>query len=86
MNEDALRALVREVIARQMTNMAGAQPSLVAAPPAAQHRTGSRPLSLSWHSSHGRYAVLSGEESEGPCFIEPVVRCNHCGYCQSHGH
>lgn len=35
------------------------------------------------HASHVRYVL---PESEGPCLIEPAVRCNHCGYCQSHGH
>ena len=40
MNEEALRALVRETITRL----------------------------------------------DGSCVIEPNVRCNHCGYCLSHGH
>ena len=35
------------------------------------------------HASHYRYAL---QPSEGPCVIEPEVRCNHCGYCESHGH
>jgi hypothetical protein len=35
------------------------------------------------HSSHHRYTL---PESGGPCIIEPTVQCNHCGYCQSHGH
>jgi hypothetical protein len=35
------------------------------------------------HPSHARYILV---ESEGPCLIEPAVPCNHCGYCQSHGH
>jgi hypothetical protein len=21
----------------------------------------------------------------GACLIEPSVKCNHCGFCQSHG-
>jgi hypothetical protein len=33
--------------------------------------------------SHQRYAL---PDSGGPCLIEPAVTCNHCGYCQSHGH
>ncbi|HTM26857.1 MAG TPA: hypothetical protein VL225_16785 [Vicinamibacterales bacterium] len=68
MNEDALRALVRETIAR----MEGREPA-VPAPP----------LHLSSHPSHYQYTL---PPSDGPCFIEPGVRCNHCGYCQSHGH
>jgi hypothetical protein len=35
------------------------------------------------HASHYRYAL---QPSDGPCVIEPGVRCNHCGYCESHGH
>jgi hypothetical protein len=68
-NEDALRALVRETIAR----MEGREPAVPAPPP----------LHLSSHPSHYQYTL---PPSDGPCFIEPGVRCNHCGYCQSHGH
>lgn len=79
MNEEALRALIRDVIARQLSVAPGT-------PSADRHLTHTRPVPLAWHASHARYGVLSGEEADGPCFIEPVVRCNHCGYCQSHGH
>jgi hypothetical protein len=41
------------------------------------------PALLLQHSSHYRYALPS---SGGPCVIEPTVPCNHCGYCESHGH
>jgi hypothetical protein len=81
MNEDAVRALVRELIARHMSGSA-----LGAGPAPVHNRPSPGSLPLAWHSSHARYGVLSGEEAEGPCFIEPAVRCNHCGYCQSHGH
>jgi len=27
-----------------------------------------------------------GGDTDGACIIEPSVRCNHCGYCQSYGH
>jgi hypothetical protein len=80
-NEDAVRALVRELIARHMSG------AVTAGGPAPVHEGGSsRQLPLILHPSHARYAVASGEEADGPCFIEPAVRCNHCGYCQSHGH
>jgi hypothetical protein len=69
MNEDALRALVRESIARHLGQPSG-EPSV-------------RPLTFAGHASHYRYAL---PESEGPCLIEPGVRCNKCGYCESHGH
>jgi len=72
MNEDALRALVRDVIGR-IESRSGQQPA-----PDAPHL-----IHLSAHPSHYQYAL---PPSDGPCFIEPGVRCNHCGYCQTHGH
>ena len=74
MNEEALRALVREAVARQMTSGAPPRPE----PPFAL------PVTLVADPSHYRYSSLP--DSGGPCLIEPGVACNHCGYCQSHGH
>jgi hypothetical protein len=73
MNEDAIRAIVRDVLARRLSPARAEPPDPTAIP-------------LVWHASHARYRVLSGEEADGPCWIEPTVRCNHCGYCQAHGH
>jgi hypothetical protein len=70
MDEQALRALVREAVARHLH---GAEDAPAPA----------RPLVLTSHVSHYRYAL---PESDGPCLIEPSVQCTHCGYCQSHGH
>jgi hypothetical protein len=77
MTDDQLRALVRESVARHL----GLTPSGQAGAPAA--------ASPRMHPSHYRYVTLQrGSEGEaaGPCIIEPAVTCNHCGYCQSHGH
>jgi len=71
MNEDALRALVRDTIARM-------DPGTLPPRPEA-----SRSLQFASHPSHYQYGL---PPSEGPCIIEPAVACNHCGYCQSHGH
>lgn len=71
MDDEALRALVRETLARLQSAGAG-----VSADP-------SPLLQLRSHPSHHQYALPA---SGGPCFIEPGVPCNHCGYCQSHGH
>ena len=71
MNEDQLRALVRDAEARHLGG------------DAAPLHSESQPLPVSPHASHYRYAL---PESGGPCVIEPAVPCNHCGYCQSHGH
>ena len=37
------------------------------------------------HISHGRFLTLA-PAPDGQCVIEPAVRCNHCGYCESYGH
>jgi hypothetical protein len=72
MNEHELRALVRDVVQRHLAGQ-GMDRSAVSG---FDRR----------HPSHGRFAVLAGAETDGPCLIEPAVRCNHCGYCQSYGH
>jgi predicted Zn-ribbon and HTH transcriptional regulator len=71
MDEEAVRALVRQAVARQLQGV----PTPGASEP--------RPVAFASHVSHVRYAL---PETDGPCLIEPAVRCNHCGYCQSHGH
>jgi hypothetical protein len=74
MDEESIRALVREAIARQLS------PSPVNEP---AHAAPVTRLSLASHASHFRYALPGSGEA---CLIEPAVQCNHCGYCQSHGH
>lgn len=74
MNEELIRSLVRDTIARHLgTSGALAPPDPDAA----------LPVSFLAHGSHYRYAVPKLGDS---CVIEPAVRCNHCGYCESHGH
>ncbi|MBI4263892.1 MAG: hypothetical protein HY657_05935 [Acidobacteria bacterium] len=74
MTEQELRALVREAVARH----GGLSP----AGPAA-HAVAVAPR---LHASHGVFLLPSGADADGPCLIEPAVRCNHCGYCKSYGH
>jgi hypothetical protein len=38
------------------------------------------------HASFARLPLLRSGDDDGMCLIEPAVRCNHCGYCQSYGH
>ena len=73
MNEDQLRALVREAIARHLPGGGGGT----------DLRSPEHPPTLSSHPSHFRYDL---PQAGGPCLIEPAVPCNHCGYCQSHGY
>ena len=81
MTDDQLRALVRDAVARHLGLTPSADAPAFGPGPAA--------VPLRMHPSHYRYASLQrGTEGEtsGPCIIEPAVTCNHCGYCQSHGH
>jgi hypothetical protein len=72
-NEHELRVLVREAIARQ-----GLAAAPVPAPPLE--------AAMRLHASHGLFRLPADAASEGRCLIEPVVACNHCGYCKSYGH
>ena len=75
MNEEDVRALVREAIERHL-----GRPE----PGARGRGHGARPMGS---PSHILLAVLPGSDlDEGACMIEPAVRCNHCGFCQSFGH
>jgi hypothetical protein len=71
MDERQLRTLVREAVARHQHAAAG--------PSGAVRETGA-----ARHASHGQYPHLVNESDA--CLIEPMVLCNHCGYCKSHGH
>jgi hypothetical protein len=73
MTEQELRALVRDVIARQAAIHASAPQS-------------TRPAPAGPHASHVLIALPAGADGDGLCIIEPAVACNHCGYCKSLGH
>jgi hypothetical protein len=70
LNEDELRAIVREAIARRTRG---------------DNTAGPAPL-VHEHSSHLLLPLARGGDGDGACLIEPSVRCNHCGYCLSLGH
>jgi hypothetical protein len=72
-SEQELRALVRDAIARHGGNAATPQSVFSPAPFGGAH------------ASHGRFVLLAPTH-DGQCVIEPAVRCEHCGYCQSYGH
>jgi hypothetical protein len=91
MTDEELRALVRDAIARHL----GTAPA--SAPQRSSGSFGEASLPP-WrsHASFGKYLLPTGEdlsrqssggaEADGPCLIEPAVKCNHCGFCLSHGH
>ena len=82
MNDEELRAMVRESIARQLGSPASDTVRLKAAYGDVR---GVQP-DLTRNAAFVRLALLSGGDDDGACLIEPAVRCNHCGYCQSFGH
>jgi hypothetical protein len=74
-NEQELRDMIRASIARHLE---APRPAPTTAPdPASAFRA---------QISHLRFALAQGGDGDGACLIEPAVRCNHCGYCQSYGH
>jgi len=75
MNEDVLRALVRDTLARLDSRTAAIAPTDPPDPGA--------PARLAAHPSHYQYNLTPASDR---CVIEPGVPCNHCGYCLSHGH
>ena len=75
MNEELIRSLVRDTIARHLGTADAFAPPNPDAP--------LQPVTFLTHGSHYRYAVPKSGEA---CVIEPAVRCNQCGYCESHGH
>ena len=88
MDEQQVRALVRQAIARHMGPGIGPAPSTAAAPasppPVVQM---SRPAAADAAGgiSYARFH-LARPAGEVECLIEPAVACNHCGYCQCYGH
>jgi hypothetical protein len=74
-NEQDVRALVREAIERQLGRPHVVSP--MESPRPADHH----------HPSHTKLRIIPGSaEEDGMCVIEPSVRCTHCGFCQSYGH
>ncbi len=72
MNEHELRLIVREAVSRHLGAPAISPSPHLPIPPS------------SIDASHSLYAGLVNVSDA--CVIEPAVRCDHCGYCKSHGH
>jgi hypothetical protein len=82
MNEQELRSLVRAAVARQMG--ASAPSIAVVESRAASSQGSNEPVPLRIFSSHTLYTGLVNVGDD--CVIEPAVKCDHCGYCKSHGY
>jgi hypothetical protein len=79
MNEQELRSLVRAAVARHLGT---SQPADVE--DCADEHAPVHPVPVSVFSSHSLYTGLVNVGDA--CVIEPAVKCDHCGYCKSHGH
>jgi hypothetical protein len=83
MTEQELRALVREAVERHLRRPEEKRGRLPFSAEPAERGTPPAPV----HPSHLMLTVAPGSEAQdGMCVIEPAVRCNHCGFCQSLGH
>lgn len=80
MNEQDLRALIRETVLKALAarGMAGS-----CAPHGASGVSAHEEPAAA-HASHALYVTVVN--AGDACVIEPGVTCNHCGYCKSHGH
>ena len=75
MTDEEIRQLVRRAIATHLGSQAPAEPRV------APHPAGGHAAHVAFH----RYQ-LPRSDGDTACLIEPAVTCNHCGYCQCHGH
>lgn len=83
MDEQQVRLLVRQAIARHMGAPQVAAPvarSAAVAPPSMP-----APAASSAHVAFARFQLVR-PAGETECLIEPTVTCNHCGHCQCYGH
>jgi hypothetical protein len=82
-NDNELRALVRDAVRRHVAPSPAATVPQVR-PPADLAPQGKVHPPTTTHLSHAMYLTLVNPGEA--CLIEPAVACNHCGYCQCHGH
>lgn len=80
MDDDQVRLLVRQAIARHM----GAPQAPAAVDHAAAAAVTPAPA-LPPHVAFARFHLVR-PAGESECLIEPSVACNHCGHCQCYGH
>jgi hypothetical protein len=77
MDEQQLRALVREAIARHLGPSSAAP--LTPSPLPVASAAAAAPIAVA------RFHVARAP-GEVECVIEPAVTCNHCGHCLCYGH
>lgn len=82
MTDAELRALVRDVIARQLGDRVPSPGAAAAAPLPGACAAPVPVVPMRGHASHAQFAFPTPDA----CVIEPSVPCSHCGYCKSYGH
>ncbi len=89
MDEQQVRQLVRQAIARHLGGAPiPATPPVAATPPPMRQASapaGLAPVEAAVHASLVRFHLVR-PAGETECLIEPSVTCNHCGHCQCYGH
>ena len=85
MDEQQLRGLVRDAIARHLgpSAAAPASPAVRSLVPAGM---GSDPVTNARPAIAVTFFDLPRRPGEVECVIEPTVTCNHCGHCLCYGH
>ncbi|MCC7010852.1 MAG: hypothetical protein IT184_18715 [Acidobacteria bacterium] len=81
MNDQELRALVRDLVTRRLAERTSRPPDVREPAEAAVHVG---PADRAGHPSQDVYITLVN--TGDACVIEPGASCNHCNYCRSHGH
>lgn len=79
LTDHELRGLVRDAIARAQARPAAGAGRL------AEFDILPTTTTVDPHASQTLFVLPRGDDT-GACLIEPTVRCNHCGYCQTFGH
>ena len=83
MNDEELRAIVREAVARHLGPAETGEPRRAITTPA----RGASTISVHTPPAHASHFVYVSLVNTGDaCLIEPSVECTHCNYCKSHGH
>jgi hypothetical protein len=81
MDEQQLRALVRDAIARHLGPPAAPAATVPAPAPSTALHAPALPASIAVAQFH-----VARAPGEIDCVIEPSVTCNHCGHCLCYGH
>lgn len=84
MNEQELRLLVRSAVARHLGTGVPRGIEGVGRGSSRAEDPGNEAIPLRLVSSHTLYTDLVNVGDA--CVIEPAVKCDHCGYCKSHGY